>query len=133
VLAINTYNGWYTADRLEDVPEIRWSVPSDKPLLFSELGADAKAGFHDPATLRKSSEEFQAEYYRRTLAMARKIPTLTGMSPWILKDFRSPRRLHPVFEGGWNRKGLISETGEKKQAFDVLAQFYAEHAAADAR
>lgn len=133
VLAINTYNGWYTADRLEDVPAIGWAVPSDKPLLFSELGADAKGGFHDPATLRKSSEEFQAEYYRRTLAMARKIPTLAGMSPWILKDFRSPRRLHPVFEGGWNRKGLISETGEKKQAFDVLAHFYAERAAADGR
>lgn len=133
VLAINTYNGWYTADRLEDVPGITWAVPADKPLLFSELGADAKAGFHDTATMRKSSEEFQAEYYRQTLAMARKIPTLAGMSPWVLKDFRSPRRLHPVFEGGWNRKGLISETGEKKLAFDVLADFYAEQAAADAR
>jgi beta-glucuronidase len=129
VLAINTYNGWYTADRLADLPGIRWTVPADKPLLFSELGADAKAGFHDGQTMRKSSEEFQAEYYRQTLAMARTIPTLAGMSPWILKDFRSPRRLHPVFEQGWNRKGLISETGEKKQAFDVLAGFYAERAA----
>jgi beta-glucuronidase len=133
VLAINTYNGWYTADRLEDVPGITWAVPAGKPLLFSELGADAKAGFHDKTTVRKSSEEFQAEYYRQTLAMARKVPTLAGMSPWVLKDFRSPRRLHPVFEDGWNRKGLISETGEKKLAFDVLAAFYAEHAAADAR
>jgi beta-glucuronidase len=128
VLAINTYNGWYTADRLEDVPAITWNVPADKPLLFSELGADAKAGFHDRAAHRKSSEEFQADYYRATLTMAAKIPSLAGMSPWILKDFRSPRRMHPVIEDGWNRKGLISETGARKQAFDVLADFYQSHA-----
>jgi beta-glucuronidase len=128
VLAINTYNGWYTGDRLADVPAISWDVPADKPLLFSELGADAKAGFHDRTTRAKSSEEFQADYYRATLAMAARIPSLAGMSPWILKDFRSPRRQHPVIEDGWNRKGLISETGQRKQAFDVLADFYQSHA-----
>ncbi len=129
VVAINTYNGWYTDDRLADVPDIRWRVPADKPLLFSELGADAKAGFHDPATMRKGSEEYQAEYFRQTLKMADRIPTLVGMSPWVLKDFRSPRRQHPVFEQGWNRKGLISETGARKQAFQVLADYYAGKAA----
>ena len=129
VVAINTYNGWYTDDKLADVPKITWRVPADKPLLFSELGADAKAGFHDPQTMRKESEEYQAAYFRATLAMADKIPTLTGMSPWVLKDFRSPRRQHPVFEQGWNRKGLISETGTRKQAFAVLADYYAKKAA----
>ena len=129
ILAINTYNGWYTRDKLADVPGISWAVPADKPLLFSELGADAKAGFRDPQTMRKESEDYQAEYFRQTLKMADKIPTLTGMSPWVLKDFRSPRRAHPVFEQGWNRKGLISETGQHKQAFDVLADYYAKKAA----
>ena len=129
VVAINTYNGWYTDDKLADVPNITWRVPSDKPLVFSELGADAKAGFHDPQTMRKESEEYQAEYLRQTLRMADKVPTLTGMSPWVLKDFRSPRRQHPVFEQGWNRKGLISETGEHKEAFAVLADYYAKKAA----
>ena len=124
VLAFNTYNGWYTSDKLADVPNITWRVPADKPLVFSELGADAKAGFHDPVTMRKESEEYQAEYLRQTLKMADKVPTLTGMSPWVLKDFRSPRRQHPVFEAGWNRKGMISETGQHKQAFAVLADYY---------
>ncbi|MFL6733827.1 MAG: hypothetical protein ACJ8EY_03940, partial [Sphingomicrobium sp.] len=72
----------------------------------------------------KFSEEFQAEYFRQTLAMAAKIPFLRGLAPWILKDFRSPRRQHPVFQQGWNRKGLISETGQRKPAFDVLADRY---------
>jgi len=133
VVAINTYNGWYTDDKLADVPSITWRVPADKPLVFSELGADAKAGFHDPQTMRKESEEYQAEYLRQTLKMADKIPTLTGMSPWVLKDFRSPRRQHPVFEQGWNRKGLISETGAHKEAFAVLSDYYAKKAAEAAR
>jgi beta-glucuronidase len=51
---------------------------------------------------------------------------LSGMSPWILKDFRSPRREHPIYQNGWNRKGLISETGMRKQAFEVLASYYKE-------
>ena len=101
-----------------------WHVPANKPLVFSEFGADAKAGFHDLAGPQKFSEEFQAEYYRQTLRMADRLPTLRGMSPWILKDFRSPRRQNPDFQQGWNRKGLISETGQRKVAFGVLADYY---------
>lgn len=124
VVAINTYNGWYTPDRLTDLPASVWHVPANKPLIFSEFGADARAGFHDPANEQKFSEEFQADYYRYTLKMADALPTLRGMSPWILKDFRSPRRQNPDFQQGWNRKGLISETGQRKAAFDVLAGYY---------
>ena len=133
VMGINTYNGWYTADRLADVPRIGWRVPADKPLIFSEFGADAKAGFHDGrADPQKFSEEFQRDYYRATLAMAKSIPSLRGLSPWILKDFRSPRRQN-IYQQGWNRKGIVSETGQRKLAFDVLAADYAERAAKDVK
>ncbi|WP_404336485.1 glycoside hydrolase family 2 protein [Sphingomonas sp. MMS12-HWE2-04] len=125
VMAINTYNGWYSSDPLADVPSFEWRAPAGKPLIFSEFGADALAGYHDGvADPHKFSEEYQAEYYRQTLAMAAKVPFLAGLSPWLLKDFRSPRRQHPIFQQGWNRKGLISETGARKQAFSVLAEEY---------
>jgi len=124
VIAVNTYAGWYGDDTLEAVGKLRWDVPADKPLLFSEFGADAQAGFKDAQLRRKFSEDFQVDYYRATLAMAAKVPTLRGLSPWVLKDFRSPRREHPVFQNGWNRKGLISETGQRKAAFDFLADYY---------
>jgi len=132
VIAINTYNGWYSQDRLTDLPSSVWHLPPDKPLVFSEFGADAKAGFNDtrPAP-RKFSEEYQAQYYAQTLAMAAKVPTLRGLSPWILKDFRSPRRQNPDFQQGWNRKGLISETGQRKLAFEVLAQEYGKREATE--
>lgn len=125
VMAVNTYAGWYGDDSLADLAKLRWELPGDKPLIASEFGADALAGHHDGQTpARKWSEEFQAEYYRATLAMLQGIPNLRGLSPWVLKDFRSPRREHPVFQNGWNRKGLISETGQRKQAFGVLAEHY---------
>ena len=131
VMAINAYNGWYGPDRLADLPMIEWRVPQDKPLLFSEVGAGALAGWHEADLPTKFSEEYQAEYYRQTLAMLSQIPNFAGLSPWILKDFRSPRRQRPVIQDGWNRKGLVSETGDRKQAFGVLAEWYRQRAAAD--
>ena len=125
VLAVNTYNGWYTPDSLSKVPDIEWRSIYTKPLIFSELGAGALAGYHDdPANPHKFSEEFQADYYRQTLKMVSKVPFLRGISPWILKDFRSPRRQHPIYQQGWNRKGLDSPTGVRKEAFGVLADYY---------
>ena len=125
VIAVNTYNGWYTNDPLVSVPSIQWRAQVDKPLIFSELGAEALAGFHDISpSPHKFSEEYQAEFFRQNLAMASKIPFLRGLSPWILKDFRSPRRQNPTYQQGWNRKGLESETGARKQAFGVLADYY---------
>lgn len=134
VMAINTYNGWYSDDPLAAIPSFEWKSPVTKPLIFSEFGADALYGYHDGgAAPHKFSEEYQAEYYRRTLEMAAKVPYLRGLSPWILKDFRSPRRQHPVYQQGWNRKGLISETGQRKLAFGVLAEEYRRRAEAGER
>jgi len=130
VMAVNTYAGWYGDDMLEDLDRLQWALPTDKPLLVSEFGADALADHHDLGDQpKKWSEEFQAAYYRATLGMLARIPNLRGLSPWVLKDFRSPRREHPVFQNGWNRKGLLSETGQRKQAFDVLARHYRAQAA----
>lgn len=129
LLAVNTYNGWYSEDELSALPSMEWVSRANKPMIFSEFGADAKFGVHGDAANMKFSEEYQALYYQKTLEMADRVPFLVGLSPWILKDFRSPRRQHPVYQEGWNRKGLLSETGEKKQAYEVLANFYKTRAA----
>jgi len=50
------------------------------------------------------------------------------MTPWILTDFRSPRRPLPIIQDHWNRKGLISDRGIRKKAFYVLQKFYKEKA-----
>jgi beta-glucuronidase len=46
------------------------------------------------------------------------------MSPWVLVDFRSPLRNLPGMQDGFNRKGLISDQGQKKAAFFVLQKAY---------
>jgi beta-glucuronidase len=56
--------------------------------------------------------------------MLKGISQLQGMSPWILMDFRSPRRPLPGIQDNFNRKGLISDQGEKKEAFYVLQKAY---------
>ncbi len=64
--------------------------------------------------------------YKHQIAMLKKIPFLNGMSPWILMDFRSPRRQLPGIQDFRNRKGLLSEHGERKKAFFVLQKYYEE-------
>jgi beta-glucuronidase len=58
--------------------------------------------------------------------MLDRIPQLRGMSPWLLMDFRSPNRVLSGIQDEFNRKGLISDQGEKKQAFYVLQKAYKE-------
>jgi beta-glucuronidase len=122
VIGVNEYIGWYSR-RPEDAPAITWHSSHNKPLIISEFGAGAKHGYHATDSTRWS-EEYQADVYRYQLAMLEKISFLRGMSPWILVDFRSPRRPLPRIQDFWNRKGLISEGGERKLAFDVLRRWY---------
>jgi beta-glucuronidase len=124
VLGCNEYVGWY--DGLPDKADrIEWKSKYDKPLIMSEFGADALFGHHGDA-LTRWSEEYQEDLYRHQIGMLRKIPFLRGTSPWILMDFRSPRRPLPGIQDYWNRKGLISNRGEKKKAFYVMQQWYRE-------
>ena len=122
VLGCNEYIGWY--DGLpEKADGLSWKTTYDKPLVVTEFGADALEGLHGDA-LTRWSEEYQASVYEHQLRMLERIPFLRGMTPWILTDFRSPRRPLPGIQDYWNRKGLISDHGKKKQAFYVLQRFY---------
>jgi beta-glucuronidase len=60
--------------------------------------------------------------------MLSKIPQLRGITPWVLVDFRSDTRNIPKLQDGYNRKGLVSEDGKKKQAFFVLQKVYKDNA-----
>jgi len=124
VLGCNEYVGWY--DGLpEKADRLVWRSKYQKPLVMSEFGGDALFGHHGDAATRWT-EEYQESIYQHQIAMLKKIPFLRGTSPWILTDFRSPRRPLPNIQDYWNRKGLISNRGEKKKAFYVLQQWYRE-------
>lgn len=122
IIAFNQYLGWYegTPEILDDVEFV---FNQQKPVLVSEWGAGALAGFQGDS-LTRWSEEYQDYLYQEQLELMDRIPQLAGFTPWILADFRSPRRMHPQYQKGWNRKGVISQEGERKKAFYRLQAYY---------
>ena len=122
VVSFNQYIGWYRD--VNDAPKMRWEIPYNKPVIVSEFGGGAKYGYHGDKNQRWT-EEFQENLYRENCAMLDKVEGLAGTTPWILKDFRSPRRVLNGIQDYYNRKGLVSDKGEKKKAFYVLKEWYA--------
>jgi beta-glucuronidase len=122
VIGANEYIGWYEKTP-EDAAKTTWSIAYDKPLVISEFGGDAKFGLHGGEHDRWT-EEYQANIFRNQIVMLNKITQLRGMSPWLLMDFRSPVRELPGVQDDFNRKGLISPDGQKKQAFFILQKAY---------
>jgi beta-glucuronidase len=122
VLGYNEYLGWYQG-KPETIPDYTWQNPMGKPVIISEFGAGAKAGLHGPAT-EMFTEEYQDYVFRQQFQMLAKMPFLRGMTPWVLMDFRSPMRQLPGIQDDYNRKGLVSDKGEKKKAFFTLQDYY---------
>ncbi len=121
VVSFNQYVGWYRD--VNDAPKMRWEIPYNKPVIISEFGGGAKYGLHG-AKNQRWTEEFQENLYRENLAMLDKIDGLAGTTPWILKDFRSPRRVLTGIQDYYNMKGLVSDKGERKKAWYVLHEWY---------
>jgi len=126
VIGLNEYVGWYFAKK-EDADQIQWSFKYQKPVIITEFGGGAQYGLHGDSDTR-FTEEYQASLYEHQLTMLNKISALAGMSPWVLMDFRSPRRTLADIQDYFNRKGLFSDRGQRKQAFYVLQKFYGEKA-----
>jgi len=124
VIGLNEYLGWYWG-RPEDADRMQWKMAWDKPLIMSEFGGEAPYGRHGAADERWT-EEYQSSIYQHQIGMLKKIPSLAGLSPWVLMDFHSPRRMLPGIQDYYNRKGLVSDHGEHKQAFYVLQKYYKE-------
>jgi len=127
VIGLNEYIGWYGNKKPEDADDTRWTFAYQKPVIISEFGADALYNLHGDAQTR-FTVEYQANLFEHQLNMLSHMTPLAGMSPWILMDFRSPRRPLPGIQDYFNRKGLISDRGQRKPAFYILQKFYREKA-----
>ena len=124
VIGINEYYGWYEPD-FEKLPKILSNSNPGKPVLICEFGACARSGQrgteHDLFT-----EDKQKRLFEQQIAVFKKCPYIAGITPWILYDFRCPRRLNR-FQEGYNRKGLIdADRKTRKLAFYTLQKFYGE-------
>lgn len=123
VIGLNEYMAWYGNETFADIDHTIWSIPYDKPLIVSEFGGGAPFNNHGDGDARWT-EEYQSNLYEHQLNMVKRIPNFAGMSPWVLMDFHSPRRLLPGIQDYFNRKGLVSDQGARKKAFYTLQEFY---------
>ncbi len=122
VLGCNAYIGWY-----DGLPEkcrtLNWKTVYNKPVIISEFGGGAMFG-NNGDKLTRWTEEYQESLYIENINMFKKVDFVQGMTPWILKDFKSPRRHQPRIQDFWNVKGLITDKGDKKKAYYILKNYY---------
>jgi beta-glucuronidase len=124
-MAVNEYFGWYVPWQ-GDPAKTQWKLAYQKPVVISEFGGEAKFGNKtgSPDEANSWREEYQEQIYKDQISMFGTTPNLAGVIAWILIDYRSPVRMQPVYQNGYNRKGLLSEKGEKKRAWWVLNKYY---------
>ncbi len=124
IIAVNKYLGWY-GDWAVAPEDTQWITRDDKPMIVSEFGAGAVYGNHEnPTNVNFFSEEYMADLYRKSLSFFENVPNYCGVTPWVMFDFRSTRRSNVKYQDGWNRKGLLSPYGEKKQAWYIMNEYY---------
>ena len=125
IIGLNEYKGWYDPD-FDSLPVMLGNSNPDKPVIITEFGADAFPRLRGDAD-EKGNEDCQELIYKKQTKVLSQIPFIQGMTPWILYDFRCPRRTSSI-QLYYNRKGLLDEKREyHKKAFYVLQEFYKKH------
>ena len=126
IISINEYIGWYTP--WQGLPcETKWNlVYPGKPVFISEFGGEALYGNNSGPADEAAywTEAYQAKIYTDQIEMFNTVPNLSGVCPWLLFDYRSLGRMHPVYQQGYNRKGLLSNKGKKKKAWYIMKRYY---------
>jgi beta-glucuronidase len=122
IIGINEYYGWYDPD-FSKLPRILDNSNPSKPVIITEFGGDARLGERGSVD-DLWTEDKQKRLFEKQIEVISACPYIKGTTPWILYDFRCPRRLNR-YQELFNRKGLIdAERKVKKQAFGVMAEFY---------
>jgi beta-glucuronidase len=124
VVGINEYYGWYDPD-FDKLPKILANSDPGKPVLICEFGGAARLGQRGSVD-ELWTEDKQKRLYEQQVEVFKKCLYIAGTTPWILYDFRCPRRLNR-YQEGFNRKGLIdADRKTRKPAFYVMRKFYEE-------
>lgn len=120
LLTLNRYYGWYLqtgdlkAAAAAQEKELRtWQAKyPDKPIMFTEFGADTVAGMHS-AYNEPFSEEYQVAYYEMNTQIFDKIENFVGEQLWNFADFQTKFGINRI-QG--NKKGILTRSREPKAA-----------------
>lgn len=137
VVCLNRYSGWYSESGQIEEGCARLSAELDdihqrypKPLMMTEFGADAIAGWHaEPPEM--FSEEYQARMLSRYIEVMSSKPFVVGQHVWNLCDFKTAQAVHRV--GGMNLKGVFTRDRRPKLAAHRLRELWSERTTTNQR
>jgi beta-glucuronidase len=121
IICTNSYNGWYAVSGQidEGVATLEREIAAlrarhgDKPVVFTEFGADAVAGVHaHPSEMW--SEDYQADLIEAYWKTLRRHPFIVGAHPWAFADFKTAQSIMRV--GSLNQKGVFTRDRRPKLA-----------------
>lgn len=118
VLCLNRYYGWYTQTGDLEAAKIALQQELDawgeaqpnKPIMFTEYGADTLAGLHT-VTDELFTEEYQVRYYEANHEVVDQYPNFIGEQTWNFADFETSAGLIRV-QG--NKKGIFTRERRPK-------------------
>ena len=123
VVMLNRYYGWYATpgdlagSELALEEEISaWVAAYDKPILFTEYGADTLPGLNDVVP-SMWSEEYQAELLAMCHRVFDRFDAVVGEHVWNFADFAT---VPGVIRVGGNRKGVFTRERRPKAAAHLL-------------
>ncbi|MCK4307809.1 hypothetical protein KAW50_06265, partial [candidate division WOR-3 bacterium] len=139
ILGINEYWGWYDAiepnsGRPQDKPDkLNLKILNDKltelsgkykkALLITEFGADSIPGYLSES-LELWSENYHAEFLKRSFEVFEKHPCICGTFPFCFSDYRDPSKHVNKYWDEMNYKGVVSYQRKKKLPFLALKKIY---------
>jgi beta-glucuronidase len=123
VVMLNRYYGWYvscgdlmTAEVALEAEISAWVATYNKPIVFTEYGADAFPGVHDVVP-DPWSEEYQAELLATFHRVFDRFDAVVGEHVWNFADFGTAPGVMRV-DG--NKKGVFTRERRPKAAAYVL-------------
>lgn len=126
VLCLNRYYGWYVAGGdLEEAKNMLreelegWNKRCpNKPIMFTEYGADTVAGMHDTVPVM-FTEEYQVEYYKANHEVVDEFKNFVGEQVWNFADFATSQGIIRV-QG--NKKGIFTRDRKPKMIAHSLRE-----------
>lgn len=118
VICLNRYYGWYVTlgdmklseeEMRKDLDIWRSRYP-DKPIMYTEYGADTVAGLHSLYSI-PFTEEYQIEVYEMMAKVMDDYPSFIGEQTWNFADFETKIGIGRV-QG--NKKGVFTRAREPK-------------------
>ncbi len=129
VVSFNIYPAWYLKEPVSDflIRLLKWideDGNKDKPVLITEIGAGAIAGYHDTFRRAKWSEERQADIIREQLTAVLDNKRISGVYVWQFADVRVSEEWFANRPRTMNNKGVVDEMRRPKLAYAVVKEIY---------